>query len=91
MGLALAVGDVSFTPDGEQEGVNPCGVHSVHGVEACDLCGDDGLCDLMDEVAKAGIFLGWPAYDCERPDGVLSVVNGFDFEDRELVLEAVIA
>lgn len=89
--LALAVGYVSFGADGDEEGMNTCGVNGVDGFEARDFYGYHWPSDVVDEVAKRGVFLGWASNDGEWPDGVFAVVDVFDVKDGEFVGEAVIS
>ena len=45
----------------------------------------------MDELAKACVFLGWPADDGEGPNGPGAVINFLDLNEREGMGEAVVA
>ena len=40
---------------------------------------------------KGRVFLRWPSHDGKRPDGAFAVIDGRDFENGEVVREAVIA
>lgn len=78
LGLAFFVGHVAFGADGDKEGVNACCVDGIDGFETRDFNGDHGACDVVDEVAKGGVFLGWTTNDSEGPDGVFAVIDVFD-------------
>ncbi len=91
LGLAFAVRDVAFGADGDEEGVNTCGVDSVDGFEARDFYRYHWASDVVNEVAKSRVFLGWSPDDSEGPDGVFAMVDVFDVEDGEFVGETVIA
>src|SRR3954469_2205015 len=47
--------------------------------------------ELVNELSEDGVFLRRAADDGEWPDGTVAVVNVFDAQNREVVLQAVVA
>ena len=60
-------------------------------MKAGDLPGYQGSSQVVDQGAEAGIFLGWTSDNGEGPDGIPAMVDGLNLEDREVVLQAVVA
>ena len=60
-------------------------------MEAGDLPGYQGSSQVVDQGTEAGIFLGWTSDNGEGPDGIPAMVDGLHLEDREVVLQAVVA
>src|SRR3990172_12512712 len=90
-GLALSVGNVALAPDCEEERVTPRGVDGVEGFDPRKGDGNHGLRQLVDELSEGRVLLGRPPDDGKGPDGIVAVIDGFDFEDWKVVDQAVVA
>jgi len=66
-------------------------INGMHFLQARNFRRNRIAGNLMDQSAKARVLLRRAAYDCERPNGILSRVNVFHAHQRKRMREAVIA
>lgn len=85
------VGCVALAADGEQQRMNPGGIHGMHGVDTRQERGDEGSGQLVHELTEDRVLLRRTSDHRERPHGVVAVIYAVHAEKGEVVGEAVVA
>jgi len=91
LGLALLrIGDIALAGDGQQQRMDPGGVHGVDLLDPGDHGGDQRAGQLVDERAEGGVLLGGTADGGKGEDGIPAVIDRLHLNDREFVGQAVV-
>src|SRR5262249_1367965 len=82
---------VPLAANRQQERVHPGGIDGVNCLQARNEGRDNRASELVDELAKDGVFLRGAADDGEGPDRPGAMENTLDSQTGEFVSQAVIA
>ena len=88
--LSLAVRHIAFRTNGNKQGMNARGIHSVNRLETGNLDGNHRPSNLVNKQTKCRIFLRGTPHNRKGINGISPVPNIFHMEHGKIVRQTII-